>query len=107
EDWSPHLDWVFDRAMEKPSGIKLSPALDHDLIPHDVEAQWISDRGSVVELVLWSPGLRREAVGRSALVLTPHGTAEMTAPASTADEQPSDLEEYLYEPDGAVIRAQL
>src|SRR5690606_9601794 len=50
-DWSPALDWVFEQAALRPAGIKLSPALDNALIPLGYEAQWVSDRGSVVELV--------------------------------------------------------
>src|SRR5690606_8735850 len=53
-DWSPSLDWCFEVARQHPTGIKLGPGLDRDLIPADVEAQWVSADGSVVELVLWN-----------------------------------------------------
>lgn len=61
-DYSPSLDWAFDVAASRPTGIKLGPGLDRDLIPADVEAQWVSDGGSVVELVLWSGILAREGI---------------------------------------------
>ena len=106
-DWQPSLEWAFAKASEKPTGIKLGPGLDRDLIPEDTEAQWISFHGSVVELVVWSGVLARARVRRSALVITSQGVAEMTAPADTPDQPVGDIHRYLYEPDGAVIRARL
>lgn len=106
-DWSPALDWTFDLARRLPAGIKLGPGLDRALLPDGFEAQWISVDREVVELVLWSGPLARERVGRAALVLGPHGAAELTAPADSPDVEVGDLGAYLVEPDGAVIRARL
>ncbi|MFD4959501.1 SAM-dependent methyltransferase [Microbacterium sp. NPDC058389] len=106
-DWSPSLDWVFDLARRTPAGIKLGPGLDRDLIPDDVEAQWVSADGSTVELVLWSGALAREGVRRAALVIRGDAAHELTAEADAADEPARELGEYLHEPDGAVIRARL
>lgn len=107
EDWSPSLDWVFDLARRMPVGVKLGPGLDRDLIPDDVEAQWVSADGSTVELVLWSGALARDGVRRAALVMRGETTHELTAGADAADEPVRDLGAYLHEPDGAVIRARL
>lgn len=107
EDWSPSLDWVFEVATQRPVGIKLAPGMDRELIPEGLEAQWVSHHGSVVEMVLWSGALHRAGVTRSALVISRAGTAEMVAGADSPDATVSDLQEYLYEPDGAVIRARL
>ncbi|SDG72313.1 MULTISPECIES: class I SAM-dependent methyltransferase [unclassified Microbacterium] len=107
EDWSPSLDWAFDLAGRMPVGIKLGPGLDRDLIPDDVEAQWVSVDGSTVELVLWSGSLRREGVRRSALVLRGGSAAELTAPGDADDEPVRDLGAFVHEPEGAVIRARL
>lgn len=106
-DWSPSLDWAFDLARRMPAGIKLGPGLDRALLPEGMEAQWISVDREVVELVLWSGSLARGGVGRSALVLSSAGAAELTAPADAEDEDVGDLDSYLLEPDGAVIRARL
>jgi len=106
-DWSPSLDWAFDLARRMPAGIKLGPGLDRALLPEGMEAQWVSVDREVVELVLWSGSLAREGVGRSALVLSPAGAAELTAPADAEDADGGDLDSYLLEPDGAVIRARL
>lgn len=107
EDWSPSLEWVFDLARRLPAGVKLGPGLDRDLIPDDVEAQWVSADGSTVELVLWSGALAREGVRRAALVIRDDRAHELTAETDAADEPARELGAYLHEPDGAVIRARL
>ncbi|GAA2002837.1 class I SAM-dependent methyltransferase [Microbacterium ulmi] len=107
EDWSPRLDWVLDLATRTPAGVKLGPGLDRDLIPADVEAQWVSADGSTIELVLWSGALARAGVRRSALVVRGDAAWELTAAADAEDEPRRDLGAYVHEPDGAVIRARL
>jgi hypothetical protein len=72
-----------------------------------MEAQWVSVDGDVVELGVWSGGLARPGIARSALVLSAAGSAELTAAADSDDVDTRPLGEYLYEPDGAVIRARL
>ena len=106
-DWSPSLDWCFEVARRHPTGIKLGPGLDRDLLPDDVEAQWVSADGSVVELVLWSGELARPGIRRSALVIQDGETHEITAAADADDEPVRELGAFLHEPDGAVIRARL
>jgi SAM-dependent methyltransferase len=106
-DWSPSLDFAFGVADRLPAGVKLGPGIDRDLIPVGVEAQWISVDRDVVELGVWFGPLARPGVGRSALVIGEHGSAELTAASDSADVELGALGEYLYEPDGAVIRARL
>jgi hypothetical protein len=106
-DWSPSLDWCFHVAREHPTGVKLGPGLDRDLIPDDVEAQWVSADGSVVELVLWSGALARDGIRRAALVVAGGQTHELTASADAEDVPVRELGAFLHEPDGAVIRARL
>lgn len=107
DDYSPSLDWAFDVAARRPTGIKLGPAHDRDALPADAEAQWVSADGSVVELVVWSGSLAREGVRRAALVIRGERSHELTASADTADESVRELGAFLHEPDGAVIRARL
>nr|WP_157312289.1 class I SAM-dependent methyltransferase [Microbacterium sp. MAH-37] len=106
-DWSPSLDWCFDLAARVPTGIKLGPGLDRDLIPGDVEAQWVSADGSVVELVLWSGVLARPGIRRAALVVRGDAMHELTGAADAEDAPVRELGAFLHEPDGAVIRARL
>jgi hypothetical protein len=61
----------------------------------------------VTELALWLGDLRRPGIRRAALVLGPHGAAELTAAADVEDVPPGPLGGYLHEPDGAVLRAHL
>ena len=106
-DWSPSLDFAFGLAERLPTGVKLGPGIDRDLIPAEAEAQWVSVDREVVELGVWFGTLARPGVRRSALVVGEHGTAELVAAADSDDEPAGSLGEYLYEPDGAVIRARL
>jgi hypothetical protein len=105
-DWSPSLEWVFDVAMRIPSGIKLSPAIAHELLPEGVEAQWVEDSGDTVECVVWTGALARSNVARSALVLGSE-TAELTASEPDSTVEVGDIGAFVYDPSGAVIRAQL
>ena len=107
DDYSPSLEFCFGLAEQLPTGIKLGPGLDRDLIPENCEAQWISVNGEVVEMGLWFGPLARADVGRAALLLSTDGMHEMTASSDAPDEPVGALESYLYEPDGAVIRARL
>ena len=106
-DWSPSLDFAFGIGSRLPTGVKLGPGIDRDLIPAGVEAQWVSVDRDVVELGVWFGAAARPGVGRSALVIGEHGSAELTAAADSPDVELGGLGEYLYEPDGAVIRARL
>jgi len=108
DDWSPTLTAALAIAHRLPAGIKLAPGMDRALLPQGLEAQWISVDGEVVELVLWSGALARPGVGRAALVLRgDEPPAELRAAADADDVEAGVLGEYLYEPDGAVIRARL
>jgi SAM-dependent methyltransferase len=108
DDWSPTLTEALAIAERRPTGIKLAPGMDRALLPEGLEAQWVSVDGEVVELVLWSGALARPGVGRSALVL--RGGAppiELRSASDSPDVDAGPLGEYVYEPDGAVIRARL
>ncbi|WP_413320827.1 THUMP-like domain-containing protein [Agrococcus sp. 1P02AA] len=104
-DWSPGLDAVFALASERPSGVKLAPGIDRALLPAEAEHQWVTDGLETVEAVVWTGRLAREGVARSALVLGDGGAAELTGEASHPEQ--GELGEFLFEPAGAVIRAEL
>jgi SAM-dependent methyltransferase len=106
-DYTPSLDFVFAAAGERPTGVKLGPGFDRGLIPDDAEAQWVSVDGHVVELGLWFGALARDGIRRSALVLNRDGSHELHAGADSDDVDVAQLGAYLWEPDGAVIRARL
>lgn len=106
-DYSPTLDFAFGIAQRLPTGIKLGPGIDRDLIPTEAEAQWVSVDHDVVELGLWFGTLARPGIRRCALVIGEHGAAELSATEDSADMDTGPLGSYLYEPDGAVIRSRL
>lgn len=106
-DWSPSLDVAFTVAKRLPTGIKLGPGIDRGLIPEGCEAQWVSANGTVVELALWFGELARKRIRRTATVLGAHGFAELSADGDSEDVPVGPLGEFVYEPDGAVIRARL
>lgn len=106
-DYSPSIGFAFGLAERLPTGIKLGPGFDRSLIPAEMEAQWVSVDGQLVEMGLWSGPLARTGIRRSALVLHSSGTDELTAAGDSTDAEVRPLGEYLYEPDGSVIRARL
>ncbi|KQQ94057.1 SAM-dependent methyltransferase [Leifsonia sp. Leaf325] len=106
-DYSPSLDFAFGLGERMPTGVKLGPGFDRSLIPAQAEAQWVSVDGQLVEMGLWFGALARPGIRRSALLLGRAGTAELSADADSPDVEVRGLGEYLYEPDGAVIRARL
>lgn len=108
EGWTPPWAWVLD-LLARRSLVKVAPGIGHDLVPAGVEAEWVSDRGDVKEAVLWSPDL--STADRRATVIGEHGLATLTDEDSPADgaagTEVRGVGAYLYEPDGAVIRAGL
>jgi hypothetical protein len=100
--YAPPYSFVLDLLRASPyAGAKLAPGLDHDLIPDEVEAEWVSDRGVLVELALYSSGLA--TASRRATVL-PAGTTLTGGTAVASVGEPGD---WLYDPDPAVVRAHL
>jgi THUMP domain-like len=108
---SPPLSFVHELAFRLPAvGMKTAPGIPHHLVPEGAEAQWVSVDGDVVEAGLWFGTVAREGVRRSALVLdSAGGGTEVNDPGLT-DAEPAPVGAvgaFLYEPDGAVIRAGL
>ena len=106
-EYSPGLDFAFGLADRMAVGVKLGPGTDRDVVPAGAEAQWISVDGDVVELGVWLGPVARPGIGRAALVIRGDSANELTAPADSEDAPVGPLGDYLYEPDGAVIRARL
>lgn len=101
--WSPPWEFV-QQLFRRDSCVKVAPGIPHERIPEDVEGEWVSDHGEVKEAALWSG--RLQSAHRRATVIGNGGLATLT------DEDPSTttitpMDNFLYEPDGAVIRAGL
>ncbi len=102
----PPWSWV-ESLLQRTAVVKVAPGIPHDRVPAGVEAEWVSFRGEVKEAALWSPTLA--TTSRRATVIQPAGLATLTAeddpgPATVGT---GPVSAYLFEPDGAVIRAGL
>ena len=103
EGWTPPWPFV-ESLLRRDACVKVAPGIPHALIPGDVEAEWVSDHGEVKEAALWSGALATTA--RRATVIGDGGLATLTDEDDPgAPVRP--VGEFLYEPDGAVIRAGL
>lgn len=106
DDWTPPWSFV-ERLLRRDACVKVAPGIPHTLVPGGVEAEWVSDRGEVKEAALWSGSLATTA--RRATVIGESGLATLT---DEDDPGPGavgvrPVGGFLYEPDGAVIRAGL
>lgn len=106
DDWTP--SWTFvEGLLRRDACVKVAPGIPHSLVPDGVEAEWVSDGGEVKEAVLWSG--RTATTARRATVIGTGGLATLTVEDDPGIEQVGvrEFQRYLYEPDGAVIRAGL
>jgi SAM-dependent methyltransferase len=105
--YSPPWPFVAGLPDRVPATVlKLAPGLDHAHIPAGAEAEWVSVDGDVVEAALWCGPL--STVGRRATLLRAGG---VRAAALTGSGERSAatgaVGRWLYNPDGAVVRAHL
>ncbi|NDL57512.1 class I SAM-dependent methyltransferase [Phytoactinopolyspora mesophila] len=121
---------VFDTAAYQPpwpfvlellretACVKVAPGIPHDKIPPGTEAEWVSDNGEVKEAALWSQPLAGAARRATLLRYVPSADdgvdsdAVLQSNTLTEADDPGDTDvrapgRYIYEPDGAVIRAGL
>lgn len=102
EAYSPPLSWAVDAARKAPhAALKIAPGIPHETVPPEAEAEWVSDGGDVKEAVLWfgtRPGTVTATLLPSGHTLTGRGLP---------DPPVRPVGRFLYEPDGAVIRAHL
>ncbi len=106
DDWTPPWSFV-ESLLRRDSCVKVAPGIPHDLVPDGVEAEWVSDHGDVKEAALWAGALA--TTHRRATVIGDGGLVTLTD-EDLPDELPDatgEVPAYLYEPDGAVIRAGL
>lgn len=116
EAYSPPLSWAVETARRAPyAALKIAPGVDHEVLPPDAEAEWISDGGDVKEAVLWfGGGPDGGTAGAGAAAVRPGARRATLLPAGDSllgaglpDPGPGPVGSWLYEPDGAVIRAHL
>ncbi|WP_026415275.1 class I SAM-dependent methyltransferase [Actinomadura oligospora] len=129
--YEPPLDVVLALAQSVPAAcVKVAPGIPHEAVPDGAEAEWISVGGDVKEAALWLGDLAGTVRRRATLIPSAQGStyapAHEHAPTGggvgtrsrtevvtlAPDDGLGDPEirgwgRYLYEPDGAVIRAHL
>ncbi|HEX5597360.1 MAG TPA: methyltransferase domain-containing protein [Micromonosporaceae bacterium] len=129
--YSPPWDFVLDLARRVPrTVVKVAPGIDHSVLPHDAEAEWVSVDGDLVEATLWCGPLATTPRRATLLASRPsqkgcpvdpvsqegsplpaqEGTGlpswEMTG-TGAAHAQVGEVRRFLYDPDSAVVRAHL
>ena len=75
DDWTPPWSFV-EELLRRDACVKVAPGIPHDLVPHGVEAEWVSDHGEVKEAALWSG--RLTTTRRRATVIGDGGLATLT-----------------------------
>lgn len=104
EAYSPPLSWAVGAARKAPlAALKIAPGVPHEAIPGEAGAEWISDGGDVKEAVLWFGAAPGGGSVRATLLPGPRVLVGRGLP----DPEVRSVGRYLYEPDGAVIRAHL
>jgi SAM-dependent methyltransferase len=104
EGWSPPWSFVTG-LLQRPACVKVAPGIPHSVVPDGVEAEWVSDEGDVKEAALWSSYLA--TARRRATVIRGGGMASLTDEDDPGEAEVRKVGGYLYEPDGAAIRAGL
>lgn len=108
ESYSPDLATLQDLVRHyHHAAIKISPGADFNDLPFPAELELISHRGECKQAVLWTGGLaqahRRATLLPSGESLSAATEAELAWPESS----PPRVGQYIFEPDAAIIRANL
>lgn len=103
--YQPPLSQIQARYAATDLAVKVAPGIDYSALSWAAEVEIVSLGGDVKEAVLWSGGLATPGVQRRATLLPSGATlTDADAPDACPLTPPAA---YLYEPDGAVIRAGL
>lgn len=108
QDSSPSLD-ILTRICTRyrQVAIKLSPGTDFSALPAEGELELISHGGQCKQAVLWTGALQRHLRSATALPHDERITADSKDELRWPDTNPVLPDHYIYEPDAAVIRANL
>lgn len=93
------------RALVPDTAVKISPGVDYAELPDDAEVEFVSLDGEMKEGVLWYGRFHSGVARRATLLPTGHTLTTADLPVDPIPSSPPKA--YLYEPDGAVIRAHL
>lgn len=93
------------RAVAQGTAVKISPGVDYAELPADADVEFISVNGEVKEAVLWYDNLRDHTIRKATLLPGGHSLSCRDMPPEKISV--TKPKAFLYEPDGAVIRAHL
>lgn len=99
-DLQPSWDWIRGQLRGRCVA-KVMPGLAHSDVPSEVEAEWVSDGGALVEAALWGEPFAT-TTRRASLLPAGVTLVEAGEPVAVAS-----VGAHLYEPDDAVLRAGL
>ncbi len=103
--WSPPWSFVEGVLAASPAaGAKVAPGVPRGLAPEGAETEWVSVDGDVVEAAVWAGALATGVRHRATLL--PSG-ATVTGSGAEGPPPVGPVRRFLYEPDGAVVRAGL
>ncbi len=105
DEMNPSLSSIMALFTQVPDvAVKVAPSVVDDEIPPDVEVEFVSEQGECKEALLLFGGMRR-GVARTATLLPGAHRLDSTAPITNIPT--SVPQEFLYEPDVAILRATL
>ena len=112
--YSPPWPRVLDLAGRSAAAcVKAAPGLAYEFVPEGAEVEWVSFGGEVKEAVLWLGALAPAEApatpgvpARRRATLLPQGVT-LAADGEPVRADAGPMGRYLYEPDGAAIRAGL
>ncbi|GAB2848031.1 class I SAM-dependent methyltransferase [Actinocorallia aurea] len=108
KSYEPPLDDLLALAMKAPGAcVKVAPGIPYEAIPEDAATEWISEDGDVKEAALWLGALAEGSPVRKATLLRGGEVHSLEPDPRTTVPPVRPWGRYLYEPDGAVIRAHL
>ncbi len=103
--YQPPLPQLHARYASNDLAVKVAPGIDYSVLLWAAEVEIVSLNGDVKEAILWTGSLATAGVHRRATLLPVRATlTDADAPDACPITPPAA---YLYEPDGAVIRAGL
>ncbi|MEU4739990.1 class I SAM-dependent methyltransferase [Actinosynnema sp. NPDC023658] len=107
EDFAPPLDELAEAYASRDLAVKCAPGVDFAVAPWADEVELVSLDGQVREACLWTRGLATPGVSRRASVLRSDGPGWTITSAEPDDCPVREPDEWLVDPDGAVVRAGL
>lgn len=107
DNYAPPLSPLLNRWLPRvPHGaVKIGPGIDYSFVPSDAALEFVSLDGDVKEGILWFGDLRDGSRRRATLLPGAHTLSDLDA--SSVPVEVARPARFLYEPDGAVIRAHL